>query len=87
MFTDYFYFIPEERMEEKQDELREEHERILKRFFKVGVTPDCAQSTGDRKALEGSLKLYYNQMYFIWIPYNSAKASKIMSKSYEITWD
>ena len=44
--------IHEERSEEKQ-ELREKHERILKRFFKAGVTPDFAQNSADTEALEG----------------------------------
>ena len=44
--------IQEERLKEKQ-ELREKHERILKRFFEAGVTPDCAQNSEDTEALEG----------------------------------
>ena len=46
--------ILEQRVEEKQ-ELREKHERILKRFFEAGVTPDFAQNSADTEALEGSL--------------------------------
>ena len=44
--------IQEERSEEKQ-ELREEHEMILKRFFEEGVTPDFAQNAEDVEAMEG----------------------------------
>ena len=49
--------ILEERIEENP-ELREKHERILKRFFEAGVTPDCAQNSEDTEALEGSLNLF-----------------------------
>ena len=41
--------------------LREEHERILKRFFGAGVTPDFAQNAADRTALAGWLKLFCAQ--------------------------
>ena len=49
--------ILEERIEENP-ELREKHERILKRFFEAGVTPDCAQNSEDTEALQGSLNLF-----------------------------
>ena len=40
--------IQEERVKDKQ-----EHERILKRFFEAGVTPDFAYNSEDTEALEG----------------------------------
>ena len=43
-----------EETEEEIQELREKNERILRRFFKAGVTPDFAQNPEDTNALEGS---------------------------------
>ena len=60
--------ILEEGIEEKQ-ELQEKHERILKRFFEAGVTPDFAQNSEDRKALEGWLNqcvMKLNEIERIW---------------------
>ena len=56
--------IQEKRVEEKQ-----KHERILKRFFKAGVTPDFAQNAEDRKALAGWLNqcvMKLNEIERIW---------------------
>ena len=43
-----------------------ENERILKRFFEAGVTPDFAQNSEDRKALEGCLNQFL-KMYCVGV--------------------